>query len=44
MINKRNQAGMLGVDAVMALLVLSVLITLGSVWIISGPIPPSITC
>ncbi|WP_323615266.1 shufflon system plasmid conjugative transfer pilus tip adhesin PilV [Pseudomonas putida] len=34
MINKRNQAGMLGVDAVMALLVLSVLITLGSVWII----------
>ncbi|MEZ1842002.1 shufflon system plasmid conjugative transfer pilus tip adhesin PilV, partial [Pseudomonas putida] len=34
MINKRKQAGMLGLDAIMALLVLSVLISLGSVWII----------
>ncbi|ERT15336.1 shufflon system plasmid conjugative transfer pilus tip adhesin PilV [Pseudomonas sp. CAH-1] len=34
MINKRNQAGMLIVDAVMTLLVLSILITLASFWII----------
>lgn len=34
MINKRNQAGMLGVDAIMALLVLSILISLATVWII----------
>lgn len=33
MISKRNQAGMLGLDAAMALLVLSVLIGLASLWI-----------
>lgn len=34
MINKRNQAGMLAVDAVMTLLVLSILLSLASVWVI----------
>lgn len=35
MISKRNQAGFLGVDAVMALIVLAILLSLATSWIIS---------